>query len=276
MSTSETRPGRRAGVLPVPGARLHYEVSGSGPGLVLIHGFALDMTMWDEQVADLEARFRVVRYDCRGFGTSAPMDPEVPYAHAEDLLALLDHLGLGQVVLAGLSFGGMVAVKTALLAPGRVRGLVLLDSAVDGMSWDEPSRAGLAELARQVQAGGVAAGRDAWLAHPLFTTARQRPDLTAQLAAMVSRFPGQHWLGQDPHRPDPRPVREVLDQLCMPALVIVGELDVPGFVAMSEELARRIPGARLVRVPGAGHMTSLERPAEISSELARFASGLEG
>jgi 3-oxoadipate enol-lactonase len=275
-SGSGPQPGRRAGVLPVPGAELHYELSGAGPTVVLVHGFALDMSMWDEQVTDLEARFQVLRYDCRGFGASAPMDPEVPYAHAEDLLALLDHLGLDQVVLAGLSFGGMVAVKTALAAPGRVRGLALLDSALDGMPWDPPSRAGLGELGRQVKAGGVAAGRDAWLAHPLFATARQRPDLTARLAGMVSRFGGQHWLGQDPHRPDPRPVREVLGELTMPALVMVGELDVPGFVAMSEELAARLPGARLVRVPAAGHLISMEWPDLISAELVRFASGLPG
>ena len=280
MTAPQNHPGagpalaRRAGILPLPGARLHYEVSGTGPAVVLIHGFALDMSMWDEQVADLAGAFQVVRYDCRGFGASAPMDPDVPYAHAEDLLALLDHLDLDQAVLAGLSFGGMVAVKTAALAPGRVRGLALLDSLVDGMSWDPPSRAGLAEVARQVKAGGVEAGRAAWLSHPLFAEARQRPDLAARLTSMVNRFPGQHWLGQDPHRPDPRPVRDVLAELAMPALVIVGELDVPGFVAMSEELAARLPGARQVRVPGAGHMINLERPELISAELFRFVSGL--
>jgi pimeloyl-ACP methyl ester carboxylesterase len=204
------------------------------------------------------------------------MDPDVPYSHAEDLLALLDHLGLDRVVLAGLSFGGMVAVKTAALTPSRVRGLVLLDSLLDDMPWDQPSLDGLAELGRQVRAGGVAGGREAWLAHPLFAAARQRPDLAAQLTTMVSRFGGQHWLGQDPHRSDPRPVLEVLDELTMPALVLVGELDVPGFVAMSEELAARLPGARLVRVPGAGHMINLECPDLVSAELARFVSGLEG
>ena len=85
------------------------------------------------------------------------------------------------------------------------------------------------------------AGREAWLAHPLFAAARERPDLAAALAAMVAGYPGQHWLGQDPHRETRRPI-DVLEA-SRPALVAVGERDVPGFREMSAVLARRIPGA---------------------------------
>ena len=106
------------GVLVVPGARLAYEVTGQGPAVVLVHGFGLDMRMWDQQVEHLAPRFRVVRYDCRGFGASGPFDPAIPYTHAGDLAALLDHLAIGQAVLAGLSFGGRVALQAALAWPG--------------------------------------------------------------------------------------------------------------------------------------------------------------
>ena len=83
-------------VLERPGAGLVYEVTGDGPAVVLVHGFGLDMRMWDPQAEHLAARFRVVRYDCRGFGASGPFDPAVPYTHAGDLVALLDHLGIGE------------------------------------------------------------------------------------------------------------------------------------------------------------------------------------
>ena len=199
-------PGGVTAVLERPGARLVYQVSGAGPAVVLIHGFGLDMRMWDPQIAPLAARFRVVRYDCRGFGASGPFDPGVPYTHAGDLVALLDHLGIGDAVLAGLSFGGRVALQAALAAPDRVRGLALLDAVLDGVPWDPESARALDEVARQVQAGGVRAGRAAWLAHPLFAAARERPDLAAALAAMVAGYPGQHWLGQDPHRDTRRPI----------------------------------------------------------------------
>jgi pimeloyl-ACP methyl ester carboxylesterase len=256
-------------VMDRPGARLVYEVTGEGPAVVLIHGFGLDMRMWDPQMEALAARFLVVRYDCRGFGSSGPLDPAVPYTHAGDLVALLDHLDIGDAVLAGLSFGGRVALQTALAAPGRVRGLALLDAVLDGVPWDPESARALDEVARRVQAGGVLAGREAWLAHPLFAAARERPDLAGALAAMVAGYPGQHWLGQDPHR-QTRPPIEVLEGVAVPTLVAVGERDVPSFREMSAVLARRIPGAAYHVVADAGHMINIEQPAAVNALLTRF------
>jgi 3-oxoadipate enol-lactonase len=258
-----------AAVLDRPGARLVYEVAGDGPAVVLIHGFGLDMRMWNPQIGPLADRFRVVRYDCRGFGASGPFDPAVPYTHAGDLVALLDHLDIGEAVLAGLSFGGRVALQAALADPARVRGLALLDTVLDGVPWDPPSARAMDEVARQVQEAGVLAGREAWLAHPLFAAARERPDLAAALAAMVAGYPGQHWLGQDPHR-ETRPPIDVLEGICVPALVAVGERDVPGFREMSAVLARRIPGAAYRVVAGAGHMVNMEQPAAINDLLISF------
>jgi len=261
--------GRVTAVLERPGARLVYEVTGDGPAVVLIHGFGLDMRMWDPQVEPLAARFRLVRYDCRGFGASGPFDPAVPYTHADDLVALLDHLGIGDAVLAGLSFGGRVALQTVLADPARVRGLALLDAVLDGVPWDPDSARALDEVTRQVQAGGVLAGRAAWLAHPLFAAARQRPDLAGKLAAMVAGYPGQHWLGQDSHL-QTRPPIDVLEGVIAPVLVAVGERDVPGFREMSAVLARRIPGAEYRVVADAGHMINMEQPAAVSELLTRF------
>jgi 3-oxoadipate enol-lactonase len=261
-------------VLERPGAQLVYETAGAGPAVVLVHGFGLDLRMWDPQAGDLAARFLVVRYDCRGFGASGPFDPAVPYTHAGDLVALLDHLGAGQAVVAGLSFGGRVALQTALAAPDRVRGLVLLDAVLDGVPWDRESEAGLAEVARQVRAGGVPAGRVAWLAHPLFAAARQRPDLAASLADMVAGYPGQHWLGLDPHRQVAPEPFDALEQVAVPTLVAVGDRDVPGFREMSAVLARRIPGAEYHVIAGAGHMANMEQPAAVNELLAGFTGRL--
>jgi 3-oxoadipate enol-lactonase len=257
-------------VLALPGARLAYQVTGDGPAIVLVHGFGLDMRMWDSQVPELEKRFRVVRYDCRGFGASGPFDPAVGYTHAGDLIALLDHLGIGKAVLAGLSFGGRVVTQAALAAPDRVAGLVLLDAVVDGVPWDAESATGLNEAAEQAQTRGLLAGRQAWLAHPLFAQASRLPAVSAALSAMVSCYPGQHWTGHDPHeQTGPRPI-DVLDQLVMPVLVAVGEKDVPCFREMSDVLAQRIPGAEYHVVAGAGHMVNMERPAEVNDLLIHF------
>jgi 3-oxoadipate enol-lactonase len=263
-------PAPTAGVLVLPGARLAYEVTGDGPAVVLAHGFGLDMRMWDPQVEHLAARFRGVRYDCRGFGASGPFDPAVGYTHAGDLIALLDHLGIGQAVLAGLSFGGRVVMQAALAAPDRIRGLVLLDAVLDGISWDPDSAEALEETARQAQARGVLAGRAAWLAHPLFAAARKQPGLGSQVAAMVGGYPGQHWTGRDPHQQTQQRPIDALEELAAPVLVAVGEHDVPGFREMSAVLARRIPGAQYHVVAGAGHMINMEQPAAVNELLARF------
>jgi pimeloyl-ACP methyl ester carboxylesterase len=160
-------------VLERPGARLVYEVAGDGPAVVLIHGFGLDMRMWDPQAGPLAARFRVVRYDCRGFGASGPLDPAVPYTHAGDLVALLDHLDIGDAVLAGLSFGGRVALQAALAAPDRVRGLALLDAVLDGVPWDSRVGPG-AGRGRPAGPGGRGTGGPRGLAGPPAVRRRAR------------------------------------------------------------------------------------------------------
>jgi len=265
-----TEAGAAEQVLTLPGARLAYQVTGEGPAVVLAHGFGLDMRMWDPQAEHLAQRFRVVRYDCRGFGASGPFDPAVGYTHAADLLALLDHLGIGRAVLAGLSFGGRVVMQAALAAPEHVAGLILLDAVLDGVPWDPGSAAALDDTARQAQARGLLAGREAWLAHPLFAAASRQPELASSLAAMVAGYPGQHWIGHDPHQQTgPNPI-DRLEHLAMPVLVAVGEQDVPGFREMSAVLARRIPGAQYRVVDGAGHMINMERPAVVNEMLLRF------
>jgi len=270
MSPAAAPAARGDGVLEVPGARLAYQAAGAGPAVVLVHGFGLDMRMWDPQFRPLAARFRVVRYDCRGFGASGPFDRAVGYTHAGDLLALLDHLGIGRAVLAGLSFGGRVVTQAALAAPGRVAGLALLDSVLDGVPWDSESEAASDLAVRQAREHGLLAGRAAWLAHPLFAAAREQPRLAAELAAMVAGYPGQHWTGGDPHEPAGQPVLGALETLAMPVLVLAGERDVPCFRAMSAVLARRIPAATYRPIPGAGHMINMEQPDLVSDLLAGF------
>jgi 3-oxoadipate enol-lactonase len=257
-------------VLARPGARLAYQVAGEGPAVVLIHGFSLDMRMWDPQAGPLAARFRVVRYDCRGFGASGPLDPAVAYAHVDDLVALLDHLGIEAAALVGLSFGGQLAVEAALAVPARVRRLAVLSPVLDGVPWDPESWAALKAVAGQVDAHGVLAGREAWLGHPLFATARERPATAGPLAAMVASYPGQHWLGQDPHRRPGPQAFDALEDVTVPTLVLSGQRDVPGFREMSAVLAARIPAAEQQVVPGAGHMINMEQPEIVNDLLTRF------
>jgi len=264
---------RHTGRLPVVGADLHYEIDGSGTAMVLVHGFSLDGRMWDDQAVALRDIATVVRYDLRGFGRSSLPAPGVAYAHSADLLALLDHLGISSAVVAGLSMGGLVAVHAALVAPERVRSLVLLDSVLDGVVWDPASERAMTAAGRAAAMQGAQAAKELWLQHPLFTPARRDPRLAARLEALVEPYSWFHYTHQDPAEPlRPSPNQE-LERIAVPTTVVVGELDVPCFLNMAGVLSRRIPGARKVTVPNAGHMVNLEAADLVNAVLREVVTG---
>ena len=255
------------GRLSVPGAELYYEVEGRGPAVVLVHGFSLDARMWDDQVPALRDIATVIRYDVRGFGRSSMPEPGILYAQSSDLVALLDHLGVADAVLVGLSMGGLIVLHTALVAPSRVRGLVLLDSLLDEVEWDAESDMAFDEAARIAVDEGPDAAKAVWLQHPLFAAARRRPDVAARLAREVEPYTCFHWTQTDPRAPlEPSPYA-ALERIAAPTTVVIGEQDVPCFHVMADLLARRIRGARLITVPDAGHMVNLEAPAAVNALL---------
>jgi 3-oxoadipate enol-lactonase len=176
--------------LALDGTDLYYEVEGDGTPVLLIHGLALDTRMWDDQVPALRDVARVIRYDARGFGRSSRRDPDVTYTHAADAWALLDHLGVEDAVVVGLSMGGRIALETLLAAPHRVRALVVIDAVIDGVPWDAESAAGMSAIGEAMKSGGMPAAKAVWLAHGFFTPAAREPQVAARLRAMVEDYPG--------------------------------------------------------------------------------------
>lgn len=121
---------RQSGFVPSDGARLYYEISGDGEPLVLVPAGIADSSMWDGQLAAFARRYRVIRYDMRGFGRSAMV--EGPFSHHEDSRALLDSLGIERAFLVGCSIGGRAIIDFALEHPELVRALVPVGSALSG------------------------------------------------------------------------------------------------------------------------------------------------
>ncbi len=247
----------------VNGARLAYAVSGNGDPVVLIHGFSLDMRMWDPQIPALEDRFRVVRYDLRGFGRSAVPDGS-PYVASEDLAALLDYLQIERAALVGFSFGGTVAVHFALDFPDRVTSLILIDSVVGGWPWSEEGTTVDRAVWQAGKEQGTDAARRIWLEHPMFTRVRAIQGTAADFDRMVEAYSGFHWTTDDSQVwPDP-PALERLGEIGAPTVVAVGELDTPDLQGMAEALANGIPGAQKTVVRGAGHMSNMEKPDQVT------------
>jgi pimeloyl-ACP methyl ester carboxylesterase len=251
--------------LQVPGAELYYEVEGDGTPVVLVHGHALDTRMWDDQMPALADLATVVRYDARGFGRST-RDADTPYSHASDLWLLLDHLGIDEAILVGLSMGGRTVLEATLAAPERVRALVLLDALLEGVPWDPETKGGMDAIGAALRSGGLDAAKAAWLRHGFFVPAHRRADVVRRISEIIRDFSGVVWTGPDPHLPHPKTI-ELLETIPAPTTVVVGELDVPCFREMSDVLAERIPNARRVTVPDSGHMVNMEAPEAVNALL---------
>jgi pimeloyl-ACP methyl ester carboxylesterase len=260
-----------SGFAEVNGARLYYEMAGSGRPLVLVHGFALDTRMWNDQFQIFAQQYEVLRCDLRGFGKSSL--PAEAYGHAADLKALMAHLDIQQADLIGLSLGGMVVVDFALSYPESVNHLVTVDGLFGGFHWSTEwdTRTGLVwEIAREK---GTPAAKESWLDHPMFQPIREKPEKAARLNQMVADYSGWHFVHEDPRMSLKPPAVLRLNQINVPTLVILGERDLPDFHHMADEMARQIPNARKTVLPNVGHMSNMEDPDGFNKSVLAFLAG---
>jgi 3-oxoadipate enol-lactonase len=252
------------------GAELNFEVRGEGPTVLFLHAFPLGLAMWDDQVPALAGTHRVVRFDARGFGGSPPGDGLLSMERiADDAVGLLDHLGLPQAVVVGLSMGGYAALALVRRHPDRLRGLVLADTRA-GADSDE-ARRNRAALAERVLKEGAEAAAGAVLPKLLGATShRDRPALVSRVRDLILGNPPRgiaDALAGLASRADSTPnLREVR----VPTLVVCGEEDALTPPADAEQLQRGIAASRLALIPQAGHLSNLESPAAFNRALLEF------
>ena len=257
----------RAFTVKVEGARLSGERrEGSGTPLVLIHGFGGTRATWDRMIAALPADLPLVRYDLRGFGAST-QDETVTFRHADDLLAVLDALGLAQANLCGLSMGGAVAVRFALEHPGSVARLALVSPALIAWEWSAGWAANFRACVKAARSGDIALARQAWWENPLFDTVREGPPAAA-VQAEIAAFPGRQWI-IDPQARE-QPEIENLHRLAVPTLLLVGGRDTADFQLIADSLTAAAPNLHRVDFADDGHMLPLERPTEVAGAIADF------
>jgi len=256
------------GHVSVEDGQLFYEVRGEGPPLVLIHGGATHLGMWDDQF-DLFARnYRVVRYDVRGFGRSGSGD--VPHVQWDDLLALLRHLEIERTHIVGLSLGGRIAVDFTLQYPQMVDRLVLAGPGLSGWQFEREEWVG--ELARAIEAGDKRAASETWLQSPYLEAAREDPALAERLRQLVLESE-QSWIPIFRGRRLTPPAVERLAELKAPTLVILGSRDVDDIHRIVDLIAEKCPGARKIVLEGAGHMVNMERPEKFNRVVLEFLQG---
>jgi 3-oxoadipate enol-lactonase len=271
-----------ASVVDVPGARLHVQVDGDAesPPLVLLHSAVVDMRSWDAMVPDLvNAGYRVIRYDIRGYGTSPTEDVE--FSNQADLVAVLDALGVERAAVVGNSRGAMIAIDAILETPGRFVAFAWVGGGIGGFGDDlEPTPQEL-ELFEAADAAERAGDADtlADLEVRIWLDGVGQPP-TRVPAAIRDAMRAMDRPLLEPGRIMGRPVRlsppadERLDELTLPILVVVGQLDTTDTRAAAARLATRAPSARLVAWPDVAHLVGMEQPARLAATIADFLAPL--
>ncbi|MDZ7727522.1 MAG: alpha/beta hydrolase [Dehalococcoidia bacterium] len=243
------------------GVSIYYEDHGSGPAVLLTHGYSATSQMWEGQVAALKDRYRVITWDMRGHGRSDSPADQGLYSEAhtvDDMAAILGACGVDRAVISGLSLGGYMSLAFNLKYPGMVRALLLFDTGPGYKSdagragWNETAEA----RAKAFEETGLGALGES--AEVEASTRRSADGLARAARGMLAQVDSR--------------VIESLPSIQVPTLLIVGEEDTP-FLAATDYMEKKI-GAKKVVIPGAGHASNLHQPAAVNDAMETFLAGL--
>lgn len=249
------------------GIRLYYEVHGDGPPLILTHGYSSTSAMWKGQISALSQYFRLIIWDMLGHGNSDYPSNQSLYSEAhtvEDIAAILDKVnGLGsQAIVGGLSLGGYMSLAFYRVYPERVQSLLIIDTGPGFKkdsareAWNKTAHA----TAHKFETEGLSVLQNA-SAERSSVTHRDAKGLALAARGMLAQRDSR--------------VIDSLSAVKVPSLVIVGAEDTP-FLAVSEYMSKKIPGARKVVVPKAGHAVNIDNPEGFLEALTRFLEGVGG
>ncbi|MBT6275636.1 MAG: alpha/beta fold hydrolase [Chromatiales bacterium] len=238
--------------------RIHYQVDGNGPPILLTHGFAASVSMWDGQVAAFQDRVQLVRWDMRGHGdTQTPNDPALfsQGGTVDDMAALLDSLDIDQAIIGGHSLGGFMSLAFNVAHPDRVKALFLQGcgpgyrSDASRATWNERAE----NRARSIEQGGLDAVGGA--AEVSVSTLGSPQGLANAARGILSQVDAS--------------VIDSLPHIDVPTLIVTGTGDAP-YVQGANYMASRIPGARHVLVEDAGHGVNIDQPTVVNDALSTF------
>ncbi|HEX8776037.1 MAG TPA: alpha/beta fold hydrolase [Pyrinomonadaceae bacterium] len=268
--------GRKTGYAEVAGARFYYELAGEGTTLVLVHAGITDGRMWDEQFNAFAEHYRVLRYDRRGFGRTETGTGH--FSHHQDLYELLKFLSVEEAYLVGCSQVGKTILNLALEHAPMVRALVLVASAVGGFTFAGEPPLQLAELEEAEARGDVARVNELelqiWVDGPRRTPSEVDARLRERVREMNLIALSATSDSSREKELEPAAARR-LDEIRVPTLVIVGDLDTPKTLAAADLLVEKIDGAQKVLIRGTAHLPNMERPGEFNRRVLEFLKSLD-
>lgn len=257
----------------IKGSRIYYELAGEGEVIVLIHADSLDSRMWDKQFAFFTKKYKVLRYDIRGFGKSDIPSTEM-YSFSEDLHLLLTHVSIEKAHVVGLSLGGAIAIDFALLYPDNVVSLVLADSGIAGHGFSPEFLKEVHEVIVLAKEHKLAEAKSKWLRLEFFAYSKQFPDVWNDIQTMVTDTSGYRWYGNN--QPiDLQPfAANRLDEIHIPTRIIIGEHDIADFQKKASFMHQNIKRSKVVQIPHAGHLSNMDNPDQFNTELQTFLENL--
>jgi 3-oxoadipate enol-lactonase len=257
----------------VNGIDLYYEETGNGEPLLLISGLSGTTLGWEPVRPALAARLRVISFDNRGAGrSSAPPGPYSTRQMADDAAALLDRIGVARAHVVGLSMGGMIAQELALTYPDRVDRLVLLATypRLRPGVHDPWLDAWLHAWERGMDSSSFEICMMPWMVSPAFMAQHDLVE-AALVEALRDPYPASAaGIAGQVAACRAHDARDRLAGIAAPTLVLVGADDILSPVSYAEELAERIPGARLQVLERCGHIPHLEEPEAVTAALLAF------
>ena len=244
------------------GVAIHYEVHGRGPAILLSHGYSATCRMWDGQIAALQDRYQFIVWDMRGHGRSDYPDDPAAYSEVttvQDMAAILSACGIRRAIIGGLSLGGYMSLAFHLAHPAMTRALLIFDTGPGFRNAD--SREAWTQRARQraddLETRGLAA---------LGSSDEVRMSQHRNASGLAHAARGMLTQQDDA-------VIASLESIAVPSLVLVGSDD-KNFLAATDYMARKIPGARKVVIEGAGHAANLHQPAAFNRAMESFLADL--
>ena len=254
------------------GLRMSVEDAGQGEPLLMLHAGVADRHMWDRQWDWLSQEMRVIRWDWRGFGET----PQVPgpFSYAEDVIAVMDALGIERAGILACSFSGSVAIQIAILRPERVGRLILSGSGIPGYEFSNPPQVDemFSRIDRALNGGDTeqALGllERLWLVGPCRGQEDIDEKYLQEARILLRRTPlvDDGSVSED----SAWSAENRLTEIKVPLLIVVGDADVPDTLASSVFLANTLPQAKFEMVAGAAHLPSMEKPQQFNAIVGKW------
>jgi pimeloyl-ACP methyl ester carboxylesterase len=261
----------------VDGARIAYDVAGTGPAIILLHAGVAARGMWDDVVASLADDHTVIRYDLRGFGESVE-EVQQEWRADTDLVAVLDAAGVDQAVAVGVSMGGGTVIDACLTQPDRIRAAVVVNPGLSGFRSDDGEWAierfkAMNPLWEAGDFDGVARlETEIWLSGPHRSLDDMPQEMIDRMRLwLLSSYEKEPWDRQQDLDP---PAAERLDEIDVPLLAVLGELDLPSLEAAVDHVAAEVPNARKTVMAGTAHLSPWENPDGFVTILREFLDDL--